>query len=148
MYEIVKKMLNEHEKAMLKLVYSKNGLTTKEILDLFGSHSLGYKALKGLEEKGLIEKVKGRRRSQNIFLTDYGKMIYQLLYTNENKQYGDQSFRKEQLTKPKITWISVDNEGYVSGDDFFKCYEWCEGQGKHNDEFDRCVKECLGIKID
>ena len=143
LYEIVNKMLNKHEKAMLKTVYSKNGLSTWKILGSFGSHTLGYKALNGLEEKGLIKRVKGKRRSINIFLTDYGKLVYQLLYANEHKQHENQS---EQLTKPKITWITTeDGERYITGEDFFKCYEWCESQGKHKDDFDKCVKECLNI---
>ncbi|PVU76933.1 hypothetical protein DDW12_08770 [Sulfolobus islandicus] len=145
LYEIVSKMLNEHEKAMLKIIYSKNGLSTKEILESFGSHTLGYKALNGLEEKGLIIRVKGKQRTLNIFLTDYGKMVYQLLYADERKQHENQSLKSEQLTKPKITWISIDNEKYITGDDFFKCYEWCESQGKHKDDFDKCIKKCVGI---
>nr|WP_192964372.1 MarR family winged helix-turn-helix transcriptional regulator [Sulfolobus islandicus] len=139
-------MLNEHEKAMLKIIYSKNGSSTKEILDLFGSHTLGYKALKGLEEKGLIIRVNGKQRARNIFLTNYGKMVYQLLYVDEHKQHENQCLKREQLTKPKISWTTIGDEKYITGGDFFKCYEWCESQGKHKDDFDKCVKECLGIK--
>ncbi|AZG03508.1 hypothetical protein [Sulfolobus spindle-shaped virus] len=52
----------------------------------------------------------------------------------------------DDFAKPEAKWITIGNERYVTGDDFFKCYEWCESQGKHKDEFDRCVKECLGVR--
>ena len=51
----------------------------------------------------------------------------------------------EKRDRPEVKKIVIDGRIFITGEDLFRCYEWCEGQGKHGDEFDACIKSCVGV---
>mgnify|MGYP001770650985 FL=1 len=140
---LITHLLDENETRMLKIIYSRNGSGTWAIIKAFGSHELGARTLKKLEEKGLIRREKGKRNEKRVFLTDYGEAVCALLFGSPGGTRGAKSGTT--TVRPEVKRIIIGDESYISGDDLFKCYEWCESQGKHGDEFDACVKACVGV---
>lgn len=51
----------------------------------------------------------------------------------------------EKRNRPEVKKIVIDGKTFITGEDFFRCYEWCERNGYRGDEFDACVKSCVGV---
>ena len=85
-----------------------------------------FRDLPAKEADRLASSAKGRR--------EWEKKIVRVL--------ADESEKRD---RPEAKKIVIDGRIFVTGEDLYRCYEWCEGQGKHGDEFDACVKSCVGV---
>lgn len=125
-YDIIK--LNEQEIGRVAELAARLKVAKRQdvLKNFVAAYLVVFRNLPAKKADQLASSAKGRR--------EWEKKIVRVL--------ADESEKRD---RPEVKKIVIDGRIFVTGEDLFRCYEWCEGWGKHGDEFDACVKSCVGV---
>ena len=125
-YDIIK--LNEQEIGRVAELAARLKVAKRQdvLKNFVAAYLVVFRNLPAKKADQLASSAKGRR--------EWEKKIVRVL--------ADESEKRD---RPEVKKIVIDGRIFVTGEDLFRCYEWCEGQGKYGDEFDACVKSCVDV---